>query len=111
LPGIRHQTLTVVRIKVIGRFTLVMISSGAVRRCTTDATVKKIFFRVNFHEINRSRKNGTTPVIFLWREFFFVLVSLAAKKKAVCTNAVQRSRTPRRQVCKNDFRLGLYRIF
>jgi hypothetical protein len=97
--------------KVMDDSPLVMNPPSTWPRCTTDVAVEKIFFRVNFHEINRSRKNGTTPVIFLWREFFFVLVSLAAKKKAVCTNAVQRSRTPRRQVCKNDFRLGLYRIF
>jgi hypothetical protein len=79
---------------------LVMISSCAWRRCTTDAAVQEIFFRGNFHEINRSQRTVREPQSFRWRENFFLLVSLAANKKAVCTNAVQCSLTPRRQVCK-----------
>lgn len=97
---IRHQTLIAARIKVIGRFTLVMILPIAHATLHQDAALKKIFFSVNFHEINRSHKKERQPQSFRWREIFFVLVSHAAKNKAVCTNAVQRSLTPRRQVCE-----------
>jgi len=73
--------LMAARMKVLDNSPLVMIPPGAMLRCTTDAAVKKIFFSVNFHEINRSHKNGTTPAIFLWREFFFVLVSVEPRRK------------------------------
>jgi hypothetical protein len=73
--------LTAVCIKVMVGSPLVMILRSGWRRCTANAAVKKIFFRVNFPEINRSRKNGTTPAIFLWHDFFFVLVSVEPRRK------------------------------
>ncbi len=60
----RHQTPIAARIKVVGRLTLVIIPPDAMLRCTTYAAVTKIFFRVNFHEINRSHKKGKTIAIF-----------------------------------------------
>jgi hypothetical protein len=45
-------------------FTLVMISLDAWRPCTADAAVEKIFFALNFHEINRSHEKGKKTAIF-----------------------------------------------
>jgi len=42
---------------------LVMILRSGWQRCTTDAAVEKIFFRVNFHEINRSHEKPKTRAI------------------------------------------------
>jgi hypothetical protein len=40
-----------------------MILPGVWQRCTEDAAVEKIFFALNFHQINRSDKTWKTTAI------------------------------------------------